>query len=137
VAVKSCPHCGGKISIETSLHRHDTSRNGRHLPGFEEPDGFEEFWALVPSHRRKEKPLVHARWKVAIKKEIPSRIHAAYRRHLDSEDWTRDGGKYIPHPKNWLAHECWADAVTPRARDPREDDRDHARDLFRSLKEGR
>jgi len=28
-----------------------------------------------------------------------------------SEQWTKDGGRYIPHPTTWLNREGWNDAI--------------------------
>jgi hypothetical protein len=30
-------------------------------------------------------------------------------RSIGSDQWTRDGGRYIPHPATWLRHEQWTD----------------------------
>jgi hypothetical protein len=32
-----------------------------------------------------------------------------------SEEWTKDGGKYIPHPATWLNGGRWADEIGTRA----------------------
>ena len=28
-----------------------------------------------------------------------------------SEDWTKDNGKYIPHPSSWLNNKGWEDEI--------------------------
>ena len=37
-------------------------------------------------------------------------------RHLASEQWARDGGRYIPHPTTWLNGERWNDDAGPKAK---------------------
>ncbi len=34
-------------------------------------------------------------------------------KHKKSLDWTRDDGKFIPHPATWLNQKRWEDEVTP------------------------
>lgn len=73
---------------------------------------FEHFWQLYPRKIGKD-----AAWKVyqRRKHEIPTgeNMAAILARHAQTEQWQREGGKYIPHPATWLNHGRWADDVTP------------------------
>ena len=36
----------------------------------------------------------------------------AINKQKNSEQWSKDGGKYIPHPATWLKGERWNDELT-------------------------
>ncbi|AZO29804.1 hypothetical protein [Mesorhizobium sp. M1B.F.Ca.ET.045.04.1.1] len=40
-----------------------------------------------------------------------ARVLAALARWNASDGWTKDGGRYIPHPTTWLNREGWNDVV--------------------------
>lgn len=69
---------------------------------------FDEFWKPYPrKDGRKEA-------KKAFDKLNPSEdtlavMLAAIRRQVASEDWKKDGGKFIPYPATWLNGERWTD----------------------------
>jgi len=71
-------------------------------------DEFDRFWANYP--RKVGKKAARAKWK-ATAKERPA-LEAVLRsveRAKRSEQWTRDGGQYIPHPATWLSQGRWDD----------------------------
>lgn len=90
---------------------------------------------MVPNHRRKEKPRAFSAYRIALRKASRDEILGGYRRHLESEDWIKDGGKWIPYPSKWLSRECWRDPTTPSQPTEQEQARDEARSLFKSLRE--
>ena len=75
-----------------------------------EDEGFTEFWEKYP--RKVGKLNARKAWKKT--KGIPlERILNAVDVWTASEEWTKDGGKYIPHPETWLNRGGWDDQVVP------------------------
>jgi hypothetical protein len=72
-------------------------------------DGFQSFWSLYPRNRRKEKPTAEVAFRAARKKADLETILRALRADVDSEDWEKDDGKFIPYPAKWLKRERWLD----------------------------
>ena len=74
------------------------------------PDGFEQFWAAYPA--KKAKPAAVKAWaKLHPDEQMQAEILAAIERERRSEQWTRDGGRFIPHPTTWLNQRRWEDEV--------------------------
>lgn len=98
------------------------SQNGHH--------DFERWWATYP--RKVGKRKAKEAWKRLRKsKELPpaDQVIAATERLSRSPDWTKEGGKFIPHPTTWLNRGGWEDEPAPAngrgaygtGHDPRED----------------
>ena len=74
------------------------------------PDGFEQFWSAYPA--KKAKPAAVKAWaKLHPDEQMQAEILAAIERERRSEQWTRDGGRFIPHPTTWLNQRRWEDEV--------------------------
>lgn len=72
---------------------------------------FESFWADYPKKRAKK--AAEKVWKsIAPTKELAAKITAALAEQKASEDWQREGGKFIPYPATWLRGGQWEDEVT-------------------------
>lgn len=71
-------------------------------------DGFEEFWRAYP--RKAGKGKAEQEW-AKVPKDAHADIQAAIAKQLMSEDWTKDGGRFIPHPSTWLHQRRWEDVV--------------------------
>ena len=72
-----------------------------------EPEGFKEFWEAYPN--KVKKPKAMAIWRRL--KANHADVMAGLRRWKASEQWTKDNGKYVPHPTSWLNAEGWNDAI--------------------------
>lgn len=71
-------------------------------------DEFETFWKAYP--KKKSKGQAEKAWKVLKpSKQLQDRILDAIEQAKTSEDWTKDGGKWIPHPATWLNAKGWED----------------------------
>lgn len=69
--------------------------------------GFEDFWKAYPRKVGKEEAR-----KAFIKKkchELLPDILEGINRSIKSVEWTREGGKYVPHPSTWLNQGRWSD----------------------------
>lgn len=76
-------------------------------------EAFEEFWKAYP--RRKGKGAARIAWKKHKCSSILPQILVSVRSCKISDDWTKEGGRYIPHPATWLNQEGWFDEFTPHA----------------------
>lgn len=67
---------------------------------------FEKFWLEYP--RKVAKPNAVKAWKKIKPSEVDA-LMAALARQKRSEQWTKDGGQFIPHPATWLNQRRWED----------------------------
>jgi hypothetical protein len=71
-------------------------------------EGFEEFWKLYP--RKVAKGDARKAWnQVAAIRPPLERLLKAVVVARATEDWRRDGGKFVPYPATWLRAERWED----------------------------
>lgn len=79
---------------------------------------FAEFWSAYPNKVGKPKALLA--WKS--KKPDLNTVLASLRRWKASEQWTKDGGRFIPHPTTWLNREGWNDVIAGEKAAPSADE---------------
>jgi hypothetical protein len=72
-------------------------------------EGFEDFWSAYPKKAGKGDAL-KAWKKLKCSKHLPL-ILTKIRALKISEQWTREGGQFIPHPATWLNREGWHDEL--------------------------
>lgn len=74
---------------------------------------FEEFWALFP--RRQAKADARKAWqRLNPDAELCAKIEIALGWQVESEDWRKDDGRYVPLPASWLRGERWDDEALER-----------------------
>ena len=75
---------------------------------------FSKFWSVYPN--KKAKGSAEKAW-IKIKPDQPlfERIIQAVMKQRASEDWVKDGGKFIPHPASWLNAKRWDDEIKASA----------------------
>lgn len=71
---------------------------------------FEKFWAAYPRKVGKDAAL-KAFTKRKPTDELLASMLASIAEQRKTEQWTRDGGQYIPHPSTWLNEGRWQDQV--------------------------
>ena len=76
---------------------------------------FDRFWSAYPRHVAKEKTRTSFS-KVPLL-EIPN-LMSALERQKKSDQWTKDGGQFIPHPTTWLNQRRWQDEITVEITQP-------------------
>ncbi len=74
----------------------------------EADSAFESFWSAYP--KKKAKPRAMKAFLPAIRKTDLQTMLAALERAKVSDQWTRNDGKFVPHPSTWLNDEGWNDA---------------------------
>lgn len=77
-----------------------------------EPDGFSAFWATYPRRVGRAKALAAYR-KLAPDAALQAQMLEAIAVQAKSDQWTRDGGAFVPHPTTWLHGRRWEDEVQP------------------------
>lgn len=83
------------------------------------PELFEVFWEAYPNKTGKK--AVYEKWKVLKKeKNLPpiDVLTSAIKAQSQSEQWRKDGGKFIPLPTTWLNQHRWNDQGITVPEDP-------------------
>jgi len=75
-------------------------------------DEFDKFWNSYP--RRVGKKTAKASWS-KLKPEDKADAMGKLPAFLSSEDWTKDGGQFVPHPATWLNGRRWEDEIAPQS----------------------
>lgn len=99
-----------KIEIPTAAPSPPTTEKSEPIPRF--APGFEAFWKAYPRKIGKDAAArVYAKRKFGVDQQ--SLILAAIEKQRRSEQWTRDGGQYIPNPATWIGQGRWDDEPEP------------------------
>jgi predicted phage replisome organizer len=69
---------------------------------------FGQFWAAYPRKVAKQAAL-KAYTKLAPNEDLFNTMLTALARQIESEEWQRDNGRYIPYPATWLNGRRWED----------------------------
>lgn len=77
---------------------------------------FEAFWVQYP--RKVGKKAALSAWKKAADRPGLPEMLFALDQAKRSEQWTKDNGRFIPHPSTWLNQGRWADQPTTSASSP-------------------
>ena len=73
---------------------------------------FDLFWSKYPKKVKKQK--ARELWaKLAPDAALSAVILDALDRQRRSDQWTRDGGRYVPDPTTWLNGRRWEDELPP------------------------
>jgi hypothetical protein len=75
-------------------------------------EGFEKFWKLYPKKKGR-KDAAKAWAKLKPDAELHQTLITALGSHCISEDWAKDGGRYIPNASTWINGERWTDELKP------------------------
>ena len=71
---------------------------------------FDRFWALYPKKRNK--PAALRAWRrLNPTAALCMTMSRALKRQMASEEWTKDGGRYVPYPSSWLNGARWEDEM--------------------------
>lgn len=73
--------------------------------------GFDEFWAVYPN--KKDKTKSREIWqKLAPDEALKKKMIEAVKQQAKSDEWTKDGGQFVPYPSTWLRRRRWEDEPT-------------------------
>jgi len=72
---------------------------------------FDVFWKAYP--RKVGKGAARKSWtKLKPDEQLFEKILKAVTEQIESSQWTKNGGQYIPHPATWLNQERWDDEIS-------------------------
>ncbi|MBI4063485.1 MAG: hypothetical protein HY401_04200 [Elusimicrobia bacterium] len=74
-------------------------------------NGFDVFWQAYPRHVGKQS-AIKAWGKLKPAPEPLKKILEALERQKQSEQWQREGGRFIPHPATWINGKRWEDEIS-------------------------
>ena len=91
-----------------ALLRDGTGRDGKgSFDALDLERDFVAFWARYP--KKVGKQDARKAWMASTSLPSFPAVMNGLDRSIGSDQWTRDGGRYIPHPATWLRHEQWTD----------------------------
>lgn len=96
-------------SIVKKQKTRTTDRRSAPVGGSSVDDGFEQFYSAYP--KKKAKKAAQAAWR-KLRPEDRSAAIAALDPLKRSEDWLREGGRFIPHPSSFLNGHRWEDEIS-------------------------
>lgn len=71
---------------------------------------FSQFWDEYP--KKVSKKDAQSAWKsLKVGPELMAKIMDGLRKWITSDQWTRDGGQFIPYPATWLRKRRWEDNI--------------------------
>lgn len=82
--------------------------------GDDAPKGFIRFWEIYP--RRVGKAAALRSWQRHKCEAITDKIIASIAPHMESDEWKKDGGEFIPHPATYLNQGRWDDVLEKQFR---------------------
>jgi len=94
-------------SIKEKEKKKTLGQNAARLAG---SDGFKAFWSAYPRKVKKQAALAEFA-KLAPDPALQAAMLAAIELAGRSHDWTKDGGRFIPHPSTWLHGRRWEDEI--------------------------
>lgn len=77
-------------------------------PVLDEQAMFDEFWKQYPRHEAKKKAR-DSFGRISPDQELFDQMMAGLATWKESDQWRKDGGKFIPHPTTWLNGRRWED----------------------------
>lgn len=90
-----------------------TSNKTEQLDKTEDNNTFGRFWDEYP--RKTAKKMAERAWmKIKMTNELYAKIMAALEEQKRSQQWTKDDGRFIPHPATWINQERWEDQMNIR-----------------------
>lgn len=109
------PPPSSSSSSSEVIHPPTPRKRGREVHAF--PPGFEAFWSAYPRKTAKDS-AAKAYARIKPDERLQARILAALSAQAASEQWTRDGGRFVPHAATWLNGRRWEDDIGAAGNDP-------------------
>lgn len=76
------------------------------------PSLFDQFWQAFPKKKNKEAAIkAWSNIKPAPTQEFTTMVVEKINQFKQDEEWTKDGGQYIPYPSTWLNNKRWTDEL--------------------------
>lgn len=103
---------GNETAREQRQNNNKNVKNGKNVKN-KDICAFEKFWTVYP--KKRSKGQAEKAWdKIKPDEQLQNRITQSLEQAKTSDDWTKDGGKYIPYPATWLNAKGWEDEYNPQ-----------------------
>jgi len=103
-------HANAKLTQNLTVGALPREEKRRSKPISENTDPrFDQFWSVYP--KKKARGAAEKAWRSAHVNGDFDRLIEAVRQQSISEDWVKDGGKFIPHPATWISQKRWLDEI--------------------------
>jgi len=100
---------GANLDDDAQGGREGKGREGNEASRVDDASMFEQFWLAYPKKKAKDDAL-KAFDKRKPGQELLNSMLAAIAAQSRSDDWTKDGGKFIPYPATWINDGRWTDS---------------------------
>ncbi len=113
--------CKQMISIDNKCPRNPIQSNPNPIQSRSKPricaagDGFSRFWVAYPKKRSKGRAEI-AFSKVNPDEQLLATMLAKIEQAKTSVMWTKEDGRFIPHPATWLHDKGWEDEIPAEIR---------------------
>ena len=103
---------GNRVGVKSPLNISKVNIIKDNTNTVAQEEAFQVFWGKYPNKKAKK-----AAWKAWAKlvytPELGAKILAALDVAITTDGWTKDKGRYVPHPASWINGERWEDDLTP------------------------
>lgn len=104
-----------KTKTETKIKTPPKSPTGDMTHAKPNVDFFSDFWCAYPKKTAKEQAK-KAFEKLKVSEDMLKLMITALEQQKKTEEWNKEGGKYIPYPATWLNGRRWEDEISPPMR---------------------
>ena len=108
------PFGDGPSSSSSSSEKKKTCSKPLGLNVAEFPPGFDRFWAAYPRKQGK-KPASKVFARIRPDDFLLQTLLDAIAAWVTTEQWSKEGGKFVPLPETWLSKELWNDELPASA----------------------
>jgi hypothetical protein len=125
----------GSYTTQPNPQQPNTRKKGSKKGQSKTTAGFESFRSAYPAHRRGDRKKCFAIWQSLGLESRAEEIVAKVQASVESNDWTKEDGQYVPGAMRWLSEERY-DAPPPTSSAPSEPgENDYLKDLIRAPSE--
>lgn len=100
---------GNTLQTPDTRHQKEPPNPRKRGQVSEFPPGFDAFWSAYPRKQAKG-AAIKAYARLRADDALQAALLAAIARQATTEQWTKDGGQFIPMPASWLNGRRWEDA---------------------------
>lgn len=98
------------INQQSTTNKKEKNKEEKRLVQSDALNGFEEFWKAYPRKEKKKEAM--AAWKKGkCGNGIFETVMGKLEQFKATDQWSRDGGRFIPLPSSWINGERWNDEV--------------------------
>lgn len=124
---------GNQLATQDSIGK-DSIGNNIDIPSFQTPieELFLKFWKAYPKKVGKQDALKSFK-KIKPSKELVDKMVSVIEDAKNTDQWTKNGGQYIPNPSTWLNQGRWDDDISTYTRRSSSEGREISNDRFAGI----